>query len=97
MCARSPTSPDGAAVAVGLKDGRVLRWRLAERSAAQVFDLDAEVKMLAVSNNGEIVAASDGNTASVARGDAVEAVFRSGGRVPGGRGLAVRADSRAVQ
>jgi len=87
------TSPDGAAVAVGLKDGRVLRWRLAERSAAQVFDLDAEVKMLAVSNNGEIVVASDGNTASVARGDAVEAVS-----VPGAefRGVAVSASGRTV-
>jgi WD40 repeat protein len=60
-------SADGSTVVVGLQDGRVLRWRLADRAPERLFGLAGDVKALAVSVDGSVVAASDGSTAMLAR------------------------------
>lgn len=59
-------SADGRTVVAGLRDGRVLRWRLADRAPERLFGLAGEVKSLAVSVDGSVVAASDGSTAMLA-------------------------------
>ncbi|MFS8096882.1 TIR domain-containing protein [Lentzea alba] len=60
-------SADGSAVVAGLKDGRVMRWRLTDRTPEQVLDLDTEIVSVAISGNGDVVAAADKSSARVAR------------------------------
>ncbi len=64
---RIVASGDGGAIVAGLTDGRVLRWRLAEKAPELLTDLDGELTALAVSSNADVVVAADKSTARVLR------------------------------
>jgi WD40 repeat protein len=53
-------SGDGRSVVAGLKDGRVLRWNLAEPKPQVVFALRAPVSSLSVSRDSNAIVAADG-------------------------------------
>jgi len=93
---------DGRAIVAGLADGRIVRWRLPDPRPQTLFSLQSAVSSLAVSADGEQVAAADGMKAevwqagkpvfraSIARGERADSVALS----PSGRTLLVHA-SRA--
>jgi hypothetical protein len=56
-------SGDGHVVVTGLADGRVLRWRLADRTPQTLFAFRSPVASIAVSQNGTTVLVSDGTDA----------------------------------
>ncbi|MFC3895195.1 hypothetical protein ACFOWZ_27240 [Lentzea rhizosphaerae] len=82
---RLATSADGSAIVVGLRDGKVLRWRLADGKPEQLVDLAAEVTALAVNENGDTVIAADVSSVRLVRKD------RSTESIPAAWGFEFRA------
>ncbi|MFE2753895.1 TIR domain-containing protein [Actinosynnema sp. NPDC059335] len=79
------TSADGGAVAVVLRDGAVLRWRLDQREPERLFRLTGEPRGVSMSADGDVVVAASRDGASLARpGRPVEPLaVRAGWRVHG--------------
>ncbi|MGH3916791.1 MAG: TIR domain-containing protein [Pseudonocardiaceae bacterium] len=88
-------SADGITVVAGLRDGRVLRWRLTDPAPQPLFRLPTDVAQLSVSADGGVVAASGGTMAMLVRpGHEPSSLPVASGQQPGA--VAVSPSGRTV-